>query len=124
MADINIIKTRRNGSVLFLTTQGEAEQTYAPSSHEDRNFIYVENTHTKQDIEVVFAIGDGAGMLGKAHFPAEKLSVTVKAGDKMLIGPLESKRFINNCGKNAGRIVITTSPKMSAYLKFAAIELP
>ena len=110
MADFNKITAVTNGSVTFTTSAGASSQTVSVGKDE-RMCIYIKNGGTSA-ITATVVKGNGiASVMGN-------LAVSVPAGSEVIIGPLESARFVDT---STGKITVNLSGTTSVTI--AAIQL-
>ena len=110
MADITKTSAVKNGNVTFTPTAGASSQTIVVSKDE-RMCVYVNNASASA---VTATIPKGNGICSAQG----DLAVSVPATSSMLIGPLESARFVDT---TTGKITLNLSATTSVTV--AAIQL-
>jgi hypothetical protein len=110
MADIAKTNGVKNGNVTFLPVAIAASQTI-PVSKDERMCIYIKNSQA--GAASVITIPKGNGIAGVAD-----LVVSVPQSSEMLIGPLESAKYVD---KSTGKITVNSSTTTTTTI--AVIQL-
>jgi uncharacterized protein (UPF0210 family) len=110
MADLNKINAVKNGNVTFAASAGASTQTI-PITKDEKMAIYVNNASASA---VTATVVKGNGICSVQG----DLAVTVPASSAMLIGPLESARFVDT---TTGKYTLNLSATSSVTV--AAIQL-
>lgn len=109
MADYNKTLAVRDGSIAY--TENAAAASATVPIYKDEKLAVIANNASGAAVTVTIKAGDGIrNVLGD-------LTVSVPAGSKMVIGPLDSMRF-----GAGGKLTVTTSAQTSVTI--GIIQLP